>query len=64
MNRTEYHDKRRNKFAELHKNRVDAAYEYYCALSDEEKLISKLAFARKIAAHMSISMRYCTQCHK
>lgn len=56
MNRTEYHDKRRKKFAELHKNRVDAAYEYFCALSDEEKQLSELAFARNIAAHMSISM--------
>jgi hypothetical protein len=54
MNRTEYHNTRRKKFAELAKNRVDSAYEYYCALSDEEKQISKHAFSRKLATHLSI----------
>lgn len=63
MNRLEYHNSRRKKFAELRKKRTDSAYEYYCSLSDEDKQISELAFARKIAAHMSISIRYCTHVH-
>lgn len=54
MNRSEYHNIRRKKFAELAKNRVDAAYEFYCQLSDEEKQISKHAFSRKLANHLSI----------
>lgn len=54
MNRVEYHNIRRKKFADLGKNRVDAAYEYYCALSDEDKQISKHAFSRKLATHLSI----------
>lgn len=54
MNRSEYHSTRRKKFAELAKNRVDAAYEYYCSLSDEEKQISKHAFSRKLANHLNI----------
>jgi hypothetical protein len=54
MNRTEYHNTRRKKFADLGKNRVDSAYEYYCQLSDEEKQISKHAFSRKLANHLSI----------
>lgn len=54
MNREKYHDRRRKKFAELRTNRVDSAYEYYCSLSDEEKQISKHAFSRKLANHLSI----------
>ena len=54
MTREKYHDERRKKFAELHKNRVDSALEYYCSLSDEDKLISKHAFSRKLANHLSI----------
>lgn len=54
MNRTEYHAIRRRKFAELAKNRVDDAHDYYCQLSDEEKQISKHAFSRKLANHLSI----------
>lgn len=56
MNRTEYHNIRRKKFAELGKNRVDAAYEYYCQLSEEDKYISKLTFSRKLANHLSIGL--------
>lgn len=60
MNRTEYHNTRRKKFAELCKKRVDEAYEFYCALSDEEKQISEFTFASKLCKHMCISMRYCS----
>lgn len=56
MNITEYHNLRRKKFAELCKNRVDSAYEYYRSLSDEEKQISEFTFASKLAKHMCISM--------
>lgn len=56
MTRSEYHNNRRKKFAELRTNRVDSAYEYFCALSDEEKQISEFTFAKKLAAHMCISM--------
>ena len=54
MTREKYHDERRKKYAELHKNRVDSALEYYCSLTDEEKQISKHAFSRKLATHLSI----------
>ena len=54
MNMKEYHNIRRKKFAELNKSRVDAAYEYYCSLSDEDKQISKHSFSRKLANHLSI----------
>lgn len=54
MNQIEYHSTRRKKYAELRKNRIDSAYEYYCQLSDEEKQISKHAFSRKLANHLSI----------
>ena len=54
MTREKYHDERRKKFAELHKNRVDSAYEYYCSLSIEDKQISQHAFSRKLANHLSI----------
>lgn len=56
MTRTEYHDKRRKKFAELCKSRVDAAYEYFCSLSDEEKLIAEFTFASKLAKHLGLSL--------
>lgn len=56
MNRTEYHNQRRKKFAELAKNRVDDAHDFYCQLSDEDKQISKHAFSRKLANHLSIGM--------
>ncbi len=56
MTRKEYHNLRRKKFAELRKNRVDAAYEFYCSLSDEDKQIAEFTFACKLAKHMSISM--------
>ena len=56
MNRQEFLDKRRKKFEELKKNIVDAAYEYYCSLTDEEKLISELEFARKLVKHMSMKI--------
>ena len=55
MTRTEYHARRRKKFAELNKNRVDAAYEYYCSLSDEDKQISEFVFACNLAKHLCIS---------
>lgn len=55
MTRTEYHDKRRKKFAELRKSRVDSAYEFYCSLSDEEKQISEHAFVCNLAKHIGIS---------
>lgn len=54
MTRAEYHNLRRKKFAELAKNRVDAAYEFYSQLSDEDKQISKHAFSRKLAKQLSI----------
>jgi hypothetical protein len=63
MNRADYHSARRKKFAELKKHRVDAAYEYYCSLSDEEKQIAEFTFSRKLAAHFGLSMgiaRYTT----
>jgi len=56
MNRLEYHNIRRKKFAELCKKRVDTAYEYYCSLSDEDKQISKNAFTRQLAKHFGLSM--------
>lgn len=52
----EYHTIRRKKFAELNKNRVDDAVEYYCALSDEDKQISKNAFACQLAKHFGLSI--------
>ena len=55
MNIKEYHNLRRKKFAELCKNRVDEAYEYYRSLSDEEKQISEFTFASKLCKHMCIS---------
>lgn len=63
MTRTEYHARRRKKFAELKKKRVDAAYEYYCSLSDEDKQISEFTFVRKLAKHLCLSIgkaRTCT----
>lgn len=56
MNIKDYHDKRRKKYAELRKSRVDSAYEYYCSLSDESKLISEFTFACQLAKHMSTSL--------
>lgn len=56
MNQQEFLDKRRKKFEELKKLRVDAAYELYCSLSDEEKLISELEFARKLVKHMGMKI--------
>ena len=56
MNRTEYHARRRKKFAELRKSRVDAAYEYYCSLSDEDKQIAESTFACKLAKHLGLSL--------
>lgn len=56
MTRLEYHNIRRRKFAEMKKKRVDAAYEYYCSLSEEEKLIAEATFARKLAKHLCISL--------
>lgn len=56
MNMREFHDKRRKKLAELLKNRIDAAFEYYCSLSDEEKLISEVEFARQLAKHMNLKI--------
>ena len=55
MTRTEYHNIRRKKFAELNKNRVDAAYEYYCSLSEEDQQISEFTFACNLAKHLCIS---------
>ena len=63
MNMKEYHNSRRKKFAELKKKRVDAAYEYYCSLSDEDKQISEFIFACNLAKHLCIShgiARMCT----
>jgi hypothetical protein len=56
MTRTEYYNLRRKKFAKLKKNRVDAAYEYYCSLSEEEKLIAEFTFASKLAKHLGLSL--------
>lgn len=56
MTRADYHNTRRKKYAELKKHRIDSAYEYFCQLSDEDKLISEFAFARLLTKHMSISM--------
>ena len=55
MTRTEYHARRRKKLAEMKKSRVDAAYEYYCSLSEEEKQISEFTFACNLAKHLCIS---------
>lgn len=55
MNRQEYHNIRRKNFAELRKNRVETAYEYYCSLSDEEKQIAEFTFACQLAKHLCIS---------
>jgi len=52
----EYHARRRKKFAELRKSRVDAAYEYYCSLSDEDKQIAESTFACKLAKHLGLSL--------
>lgn len=63
MNRSAYHDERRKKYAELRKNRIDSAYEYFCQLSAEDKLCAEFTFAKKLAKHMCISMgvaRYTT----
>lgn len=62
MNRTEYHASRRKKFAELNKKRVDAAYEYYCSLSDEDKQLSECTFACKLAKHLCLSMGIARMC--
>lgn len=56
MNRQEFLDKRRKKFEEIKKNKVDTAYELYLSLSDEEKQISELEFARKLVKHMSMKI--------
>ena len=56
MNMKEYHTIRRKKYAAMHKSRVDASYEYYCALSDEDKQISKNAFACQLAKHFGLSI--------
>lgn len=55
MTRLEYHNRRRKKLAEMKKSRVDAAYEYYCSLSDEDKQISEFIFACNLAKHLCIS---------
>lgn len=55
MNKLEYYNTRRKKFAELRKKRVDAAYEYYCSLSDEDKQIAEFTFACQLAKHLCIS---------
>lgn len=55
MTRLEYHNLRRKKLAEMKKKRVDAAYEYYCSLSDEDKQISEFVFACNLAKHLCIS---------
>lgn len=56
MNMREFHDKRRKKLAAMMKNRIDAAFEFYCSLSDEEKLISEVEFARQLAKHMNLKI--------
>ena len=58
----EYHTTRRKKFAELNKSRVDAAYEYYCSLSDEDKQLSEFTFASKIAKHLCVSIGIARKC--
>lgn len=55
MTRTEYHNIRRKKFAELKKKRADDAYEYYCSLSDEDKQIAAFTFACNLAKHLGLS---------
>ena len=62
MNMQEYHNIRRKKFAELNKNRVDAAYEYYCSLSDEDKQISEFTFASLLAKHLCLSISSARMC--
>ena len=62
MTRTEYHASRRKKFAELRKNRVDAAYEFYCALSDEDKQIAEFTFVCKLAKHLCLSIGVARNC--
>ena len=62
MTRLEYHNLRRKKFAELNKKRVDAAYEYYCSLSDEDKQIAEFTFVCKIAKHFCISIGIARKC--
>lgn len=52
MNRTE----QRKHYADLMKNRTDAAYEYYCSLSDEDKQLSEFTFACQIVKHLSLSI--------
>lgn len=52
MNRIE----QRKHYADLMKNRTDAAYEYYCSLSDEEKQLSEFTFACQIAKHLGLSI--------
>lgn len=56
MNRQEFLYKRRKKFEEIKKLIVDAAFEYYCSLTEEEKLISELEFARKLVKHMNLKI--------
>ncbi len=62
MNMKEYHTTRRKKFAELNKSRVDAAYEYYCSLSDEDKQIAEFTFACKLAKHLCVSISIARMC--
>lgn len=62
MNMKEYHTTRRKKFAELNKNRVDATYEYYCSLSDEDKQIAEFTFACKLAKHLCVSISIARMC--
>ena len=62
MNMKEYHTTRRKKFAELNKHRVDAAFEYYCSLSDEDKQLSEFTFASKLAKHLCLSMGIARMC--
>ena len=58
----EYHNIRRKKFAELNKKRVDDAYEYYCALSEEDHQIAEYTFVCKIAKHFCISIGIARKC--
>ena len=44
------------------KKRVDAAYEYYCALSDEDKQIAEFTFACKLAKHLCLSISIARMC--
>ena len=62
MNSLEYHNIRRKKFAELNKSRVDAAYEYYCSLSEEDKQIAEFTFACKLAKHLCLSIGIARMC--